>query len=717
MEIQETYFRKRDYEDSIESVSQAQKKLKIDNNNNNNNINNNNNNSNNEVSISCFDYLPVEVIVKIFNFCNPFSSPLHLVCKLWYELSFNSLLINDDAMSKILSNLSTPLEHLSVMAAGHANLEFIKRSGKPWTPKSTISPLSLFSISTLSQLKTLKFSLLPQFGNHKALTEIVPEIADESSMDHHQSTSEELDQAISSLLKIKGLQELELMSCNITSDSLCRLLDQFHCLNRLVLYRNSALSQLRINSDSLTSISFSCLSMVQYIEVKSPSLQEFSIEGCESLQSTDLWVPNLQMLSFESCSGKLNLVDVYKLSSLSLFECRDITQKNLDKILNSLPSLEELYIYLQQIENLRISSLTLKKLDIEAWNGISSCILDCPSMEELKASESSLESICLKADHVNNIELDFCDSLRTVLIDTLSCRHFSFTQNHPSPSNFNVDLRPFQLAEQDESSKKEVQVVEDDDDEDDSSTTKNNKQSANNCGDSTNNNDNGTRSNQTYLSPTTIFFQSHYFIQDCIVLSGNLLGKLSTRVIGSLSVEQKSLSTYVIEASKICKLNTYRESRNCKSSGSRSPRFIPISLAPKGPSSYDYPSQISLQSQDYYYNNNYNNYNNNNNNNDYYYNNNNNNNNYYYPTTNNNNNSNINYYCNNNNNSNENNSNFNNSSSNRRGSFSRSPPYRCSSPTSSSFKENYSYNAAGFLDEYGGNSNLLNQQPQTRRSS
>ncbi|EGC28559.1 hypothetical protein DICPUDRAFT_100101 [Dictyostelium purpureum] len=483
-------------------------------------------------------------------------------CKYINVLSFNTLLINDEGIKKALSIMKN-LDTLALMASGHANQEFIKRLDQPWTPKSTISPVALTNIaSNVPNLKSLKFSLLPNFNNHKELSNIIndpsetivlPQILDEnetptqdeqemeieSEQEEKQNISikKKIENPYSSLLKFKLLKELELMNCNVSNEFLIKaFLNQNSIIERMVLYRNTLITELKFTCDSLKYLSLSCLPMLQSIEISSFSLLEISLEGCESLQSTVINAPNLESFSMESCTGKLSL-EAIQCKSISLFECRDIEEESLEQIIDSLPSLTEFHGYLEGVENLRIASQTIKKIDIEAWHGISSVVLDCPKLKELKASEStSLETLYLKAGHVSVIELDFCDSLRTILIDVLSCKQFSLTQSHPTSSNFNVDLRDINDSD-------------------------------------------------PFLSPTSLFFQSQKYIQNCTILSGNIIGKLSTNLIGNLSVELKSLSTFSYDATKINKLNTYREIRT---SGGNI-RFTPVG--------YQQPQQQQQQQQ------------------------------------------------------------------------------------------------------------------------
>eukprot|EP01133_Synstelium_polycarpum_P002497 gene2497-2843_t len=431
-------------------------------------------------------------------------------------LSINSLLVSDKGIERGLVPLGN-LQHLSLVSSGHGpTQEYIKQSGKSLSP--TITPLSLYTISSqLPDLRSLKFSLFPQQLNHKSLFE--NGIVEPSQ--HNDHTQSDLDRAVSSLTSCKQLENLELNSCNITECTIIRLLGQFNMLRHLGISRNYALTSLCIKSNSLTHLDLSCLSMLKCIQIDSFSLQELSIEGCESLQSTELSTPALRVLSMEGCTGTLALVSAVNLRSLSLFECSDLTEQDFLEMLESLISLEELFIYLQQVVHLRICSGSLRRLDIEAWSGIRSCIMDCPNLLEIKANESSLEYFYLKADHPQSIELDFCDQLRNIIIDVISSHHFTFSQTHPSPStHLGIDLSSFTSRQE---------------------------------GDD----DNG----QQFLSPTTLFFQAHQFIRNCIILSGNLLGKLVTQEIGALSIEQLSFSTYIIEVGKIFKINTYHESR------------------------------------------------------------------------------------------------------------------------------------------------------------
>ncbi|EFA76305.1 hypothetical protein PPL_10068 [Heterostelium album PN500] len=457
------------------------------------------------------------------------SEQLNLItsnCPRLTELNINSFLIGDKGIESALNPLNN-LEQLSVVSNVHANQEFVKQTGRQII---TLSPLSLYSISTLKRLKSLKFSLLPQFGN-KALIEsgIVSEQTDSS--EHHQA---DIERAVKSLSNCKLLENLELMSCNINEFTLQWLLEQYNHLNRLVIYRNSSLSTFDFRPSTITHLSLSCLSMLQTIHIESKTLRELYIEGCESLKSTELITPMLSILSMEGCSGSLKLSHAFNIKTLSLFECPDLSQRDLENTLDSLISLEEL------------------KLDIEAWTGIRSCMMDCPELEEFKASESSLESLYLKADHMQNIELDFCDQLRSAVIDILTCRLFSFTQSHPTHSGVgsgNTSFAGQLLTNNNSSSNDDINDDEDQPTADDD--------------------------DRKYLAPMVLFLQAHHFIKDCIILSGNLLGKLSTRTVGHLSIEQRSFTSYIFNVDKICKLNTYHQTEGDES-GNRTPRFIPI---------------------------------------------------------------------------------------------------------------------------------------------
>ncbi|KAF2077309.1 hypothetical protein CYY_001375 [Polysphondylium violaceum] len=604
--------RYRDYSQRLPSPPHCNYKttmINLDDNNNNNNSNNNNKSNQqkqqqqqqhvyrdivnftkiiSENLTCCLKLLELNLTVPLNN-QQLYNISSH--CKYLTSLNFNSLLISDQGMRQSLSVMKN-LQNLSIMASGNVNLEFIKRLDEPWTPKSTISPLTLHSIATYQKnLKSLKFSLLPHFTNQKELLFILSQQQQQQNnnndQDNHQTlqqhniigqdqslgnnTSMEsmmiLEQSFSSLCSLKNLHELELINCNIPNHILDNVLEQLICLEKLVLYRNANISLLKFNSKTLKHLSISSLSMLNTIDIESDSLEEFSSEGCESLTMTRLEAPNLVIFSFDSCSGKIKLPCAHKLSSLSLFECRDLSQKSLERLLDSLSNLKEFYVYLQQIENLRICSSTLKKLDIEAWHGIVSCILDCPKLEELKASESSLETIFLNADHVNNIELDFCDSLRTILINVLSCDNFSFTQNHPSPSS-NIDLDHFNHFDslngsntkiyddnddeydeydEDDEDEEDVQVDQQENIESSPSIEAINSRNRNTCSE---------RSNQSFFSPVSLFFQSQYFIQNCTILSGNIVGKLSSKVIGSLSIDHKSLKTFVYDTNKVLKLTS-----------------------------------------------------------------------------------------------------------------------------------------------------------------
>ncbi|EGG23136.1 hypothetical protein DFA_05266 [Cavenderia fasciculata] len=549
-------------------------------NNNNTTTNNNQNNQNNDIESQrqflinvtksighnlslCPNLRKIEMTLPIDN--DQFHA-LSTNCKNVNDLSLNCFLINDLGMERALQNFNS-LEQLSLNSTGNFNYEFVKQT----KINQTITPTSLYSISTLLKLKSLRFTLPPQLGNfNKSLVESGIVLDQQQQLAIEDFEQNDLDKAMLCLLKCKYLETLELVSCNITKNALESLMEQLKCLKRLVIYRNNSLVSLTVKSNTLCHLSLSCISVIQNIFIDSNSIEELYVEGCETIQKTIINSPSLKLLSLDGLSGRLYIKECYGLTSLTLSECSGISQRGLERLLDSLVNLQDLCIFLQQILHLRISSSSLKHLDIEAWNGIKSCILDCPSLQELKANESTLETLYFKGNEPSNIELDFCDSLRNIIVDVLSCNSFSFTQDHPS----NLSTSNYLLHQQ--SKELEIEEIDDDDDEEEGDSDMDDDDDSNMQVEERQQEQEEEQDDDRFMSPTSLFIQVHRSIENCTILSGNVIGKISTNSIATLSIEQKSIQSIDLSSiHAIQRLKSYHQAKRNNSdggcSGSKSP--------------------------------------------------------------------------------------------------------------------------------------------------
>lgn len=180
-------------------------------------------------------------------------------------------------------------------------------------------------------------------------------------------------------------------------------------------------------------------------------LTSLSLHQCLRVKKPVLCLAKLKHLSLVGCFALSDLpkFSCPKLLSLDMSFCFRLSTDRIQNIVESVPSLEELtLIKCPSLHSLKLTSKTLRRVNVNFCNSLVTLKLTCPKMERLdNASCSSLDTVILKQAHalqalsvagqpVTRLDLLAADSLQR--LNLAGCRNLR-SCNIQAPSLVTVD--------------------------------------------------------------------------------------------------------------------------------------------------------------------------------------------------------------------------------------------------------------------------------------